>query len=441
MSAAVARGGGLISKAHRKREKMPITQEELGRRIRAAREACRLTQDQVAERLGVSRPTVVQIEAGKRSVSSLELDKVAHLFGRDIRELIAEESFEEEDALAALFRAQSDVLAQPAVADALRDCVALGREITNLERLLGVNRGATATAAYPLPAPSTRWEAIQQGERLAVEDRRRLGLGDAALPDVAELLETQGIRTGVVGLPEDVSGLTLNDRRVGLFVVANRAHHVLRRRFSFAHEYAHVLADRDRFGLVSRSSERDNLIEVRANTFGASFLMPEEGVRQFVAGLGKGMPSRVFTDVFDGVESLDVEGRTPPGSQAVQLYDVVLLAHHFGVSRIAALYRLRNLRLINKADFDRLKELDDAGRGKQIARHLGLPEPDHAEARDWFQHRILGLALEAYRREEISRGKLTELTLMLGLDRDGIESLIEDAGLDEDEPHSAGRAL
>ena len=118
---------------------MPVTQQELGRRIRAAREACRLTQEQVAERLGVSRPTVAQIEASKRSVSSLELDKLAHLFGRDIREFVAE-SFEEADSLAALFRAQSDVLGQPAVADALRDCVALGREITNLERLLGIDR-------------------------------------------------------------------------------------------------------------------------------------------------------------------------------------------------------------------------------------------------------------------------------------------------------------
>ncbi|HXU33264.1 MAG TPA: XRE family transcriptional regulator [Thermoanaerobaculia bacterium] len=407
---------------------MPVTQQELGRRIRSAREACRLTQEQVAEHLGVSRPTVVQIEVGNRSVSSLELDRLAHLFGRDLRGFVSE-SFDEADSLAALFRAQPDVLAQPGVADALRDCVTLGREITNLERLLGIDRGVAATVAYPMPLPTNRWAAIQQGERLAGEERRRLGLGDAALPDIAELLETQGIRTGVINLPADVSGLTLNDRAVGFFVIANRSHHILRRRFSLAHEYAHVLADRDRFGLVSRSSERDHLIEVRANAFGASFLMPEEGIRQFIAGLGKGMPSRVYADVFDGAESLDAEGRTTPGSQVVQLYDAIQIAHHFGVSRIAALYRLRNLRLISKGDFDRLKALDDAGRGKQIADHLGLPEPEPAEVRDGFQHRILGLALEAYRREEISRGKLDELAAMLGFDRNRIGSLIDDAGL------------
>jgi Zn-dependent peptidase ImmA (M78 family)/DNA-binding XRE family transcriptional regulator len=414
---------------------MTITQGELGRRLRSAREACRLTQEQVAEHLGVSRPTVAQIEAGNRAVSSLELDRLARLFGRDIREFVAE-AFDEADSLAALFRAQPEVLAEPAVAGALRDCVALGREITSLERLIGIDSGTAATAAYPLPSPTTRWEAIQQGERLAGEERRRLGLGDAALPDLTELLETQGIRTGIIDLPADVSGLTLNDPKVGLFVVANRDQHVLRRRFSFAHEYAHVLADRDRFGLVSRSSERSNLIEVRANAFAASFLLPEDGVRQFVAGLGKGRPSRMYTDVFgvvlDEEQSLAVESRTAPGSQVVQLYDVVQLAHHFGVSRIAALYRLRNLRIISSPEFDRLKELDDLGRGKQIAAHLGLPEPDHAEVRERFQHRIVGLALEAYRREEISRGKLDELASMIGITRDLLECLLEDSGLAEE---------
>lgn len=412
---------------------MPVTQNELGGRVRSAREACRLTQEQVAEHLGVSRPTVVQIEAGNRSVSSLELDRLARLFGRDLRSFLAE-AFDETDSLAALFRAQPDVLAQADVADALRDCVTLGREITRLESLLGIDRGTVATVAYPMPMPTHRWGAIQQGERLATEERRRLGLGDAALPDIAELLETQGIRTGVVDLPPDVSGLTLNDRGIGFFVVANRSHPMVRRRFSLAHEYAHVLADRDRFGLVSRSSERDNLIEVRANAFAACFLMPEEGVRQFVAGLGKGLPSRVYVDVFDGAESLDAEGRTAPGSQTVQLYDVVQLSHHFEVSRVAALYRLRNLRLLSKGDLDRLKGLDDAGRGRQIADHLGLPELDATSSCDGFQHRILGLALEAYRREEISRGKLNELASMLRFEAWRVDILIDDAGLDDDTP-------
>lgn len=407
---------------------MPITAQELGRRIRSAREVCGLTQEHVAAGLGVSRSAVAQIEAGKRSVSSLELDQIAHLCGRDIRELVAE-SFDEADTLAALFRAQSDVLADPAVADALRTCVALGREITTLEQLLGIDRGMVALAAYSPAVPGSRGQAIQQGEHLASEERRRLGLGDAPLPDLEELLEMQGIRTGIVNLPEDVSGLTLNDRRCGLFVVVNRAHPALRRRFSFAHEYAHVLADRERFGLVSRASERGNLIEMRANAFGASFLLPEQGVRNFVASLGKGMPSRISSDVFDEVESLDVETRMAPGSQTLQLYDVVQVAHYFGVSRISALYRLRNLRLLSQPELERLKSLEATGNGKKLAAHLGLGEPPAPRERDGFRHRVLSLALEAYRREEISLGKLYELAARLDASRDLVDTLIDDADL------------
>ncbi len=390
-----------------------------------------MTQDDAAKHLGVSRPTFVQLEAGKRSVSSIELDKLAYLFGRDIREFVAD-SFQEEDSLSALFRAQVAVVGEPFVLEKLRECMAIGRELTNLEHLVGIDRDLATVASYPLPSPKTRWEAVQQGQRLAEEERRRLGLGNAPLPDMGELLESQSVRTGLVDLPDDVSGLTLSDRKVGLFVVANRAHHYLRRRFSFAHEYAHVVADRERFGLISRASERDDLIEVRANAFAANFLMPEDGARQFVAGLGKGKASRAFAEVFDEAGSLNVEGRTEPGTQALQLYDVVQLAHHFGVSRLSSLFRLRNLRLVTAAEFDHLKALDDQGKGKQLAELLGLPEPDHTEMRSEFKHRFLGLALEAFRRDEVSHGKLRELVAMVGLAADDLDQLIEDAGIDAD---------
>ena len=412
---------------------MAITQLDLAARIRTAREACRLTQDDVARHLAVSRPTIAQIEAGNRSVSSLELDKLAHLFGRDIREFFSE-AFETEDALSALFRAQPDVLNQPSVVNGLRDCTALARELTNLEELLDIDRGQVSVAAYAHPPPATRWDAIEQGERLAIQERSRLDLGNAPLPAFSELLETQGVRSGVVDLPEDVSGLTLNDSKVDLaaastaqaghFIVANRAHHYLRRRFSLAHEYCHLLVDRDRIGVVSLSSERDNLIEVRANAFAASFLMPDDGVRHFVARLGKGKPSRTYAEVYDGAGSVNVEGRAAPGSQTVQLYDVVQLAHYFGVSRLTSLYRLRNLRLVTGAEFDQLRIADEAGKGKQLADILGLPEPDHTNLRNRFHHRFLGLALEAFRREQISRGKLLELAHMADVTREELEQAL-----------------
>lgn len=414
---------------------MPVSRQELGRRLRVAREARGLTQEDVAEHLDVSRPTVAQMELGNRAVTSLELDRLARLYGRDLREFLVDENFQEHDALAALFRADSDVAQQSHVVDALRTCVTIGREVTNLERLLGIGREGGAAAVYPLPAPRTRWQAVQQGERVAGQERQRLGLGFAPLGSLAELLETQSVRTALIDLPDDVSGLTMADQAIGVFVVANRRHAAVRRRFSLSHEYAHALLDRDRLGTVSRSTERNDLLEVRANAFAATFLLPAEGVRQFMTFIGKGGPSRQRADVFDEGGVVEASSRTAPKSQDTQMYDVAELAEHFGVSRLATLYRLRNLRLLSDAEFEHLKQHEDIGHGRAIARMLQLPEIDEEEARDEYRHRFLSLALEAFRRDEISRGKLSELVNMIGLGEIELADLLGRIGWgDTDEP-------
>jgi Zn-dependent peptidase ImmA (M78 family)/transcriptional regulator with XRE-family HTH domain len=397
--------------------------------LKAARDSCGLTQDDVAAELSVSRSTVAQIEAGNRGVSGIELGKLAFLFGRDMREFLATE-YQDADPLGALFRAEAEVSGDDVVVRKLRECVALGRELTNLERLVGIDRDVSIAATYPLATPRNRWDAIEQGARIADEERRRLGLGAGPAPDLGELLETQGVRTALVVLPEDVSGLTISDLRIGLFVVANADHHVWRRRFSYAHEYAHVLLDRGRFGMVSRGSKRDELIEVRANSFAACFLMPAEGVHQFVATLGKGRPTRMQLDIFDDSQPVQVETRTDPSSQVIQVYDLVQLAHHFGVSRATARYRLKNLRVLKQAEFESLRAADEQ-RGDAIARALRLAPPDHEALRSAFRHRFIGLALEAFRREQITRSKLAELAAMMDVSKLEFASLLEETGLED----------
>lgn len=405
---------------------MPVSREELARRLRVAREAGGLTQEDVAQHLEVSRPTVAQMELGNRAVTSLELDRLARLYGRDLREFLVDE-FQEQDALAALFRADGGVAEQSHVVDALRNCAAIGREVTSLERLLGVDREGGAAAVYPVQTPRTRWQAVQQGERVAAEERQRLGLSSGPLGKLPELLESQNVRAAWIELPDDVSGLTMADREIGVFIVVNANHAGVRRRFSFAHEYAHALLDRERLGTVSRTTERDDLLEVRANAFAAGFLLPAEGVRQFMAQIGKGGPSRQRADVFDEGGIVEASTRAAPKSQDTQMYDVAELAGHFGVSRLAALYRLRNLRLVSDSEFEHLKQIEDSGYGKSVARLLQLPEIDE-EARDEYRHRFLSLALEAFRRGEISRSKLNELGNMIGLGAFDMAELLESIG-------------
>ena len=411
---------------------MPITREVLAGRLREAREAAGLTQDQVASKLELSRPTIAQMELGRREVTSLELDRLAWLYGRDIRSFFGEE-FRGEDALTVLFRADPG-LGREDTADELRWCMAVGRELCNLERLLGLDAERLAPSRYELPRPQNRWDAIQQGERIAAEERRRLDLGDAAVADVAELLENQGVRAMTIPLPADVSGLTAREESIGIIVAANSTHAVLRRRFSYAHEYAHVLLDQNRAGTVSRASDRAELLEVRANAFAAAFLMTDTGLRRFIEGLGKGRPSRASSDVGSDEGVVRAESRARPGSQDIQIYDVVHVVHAFGVSTIAALYRLGNLRprILNDEERGRLASMIDSGIDAEARNALGLPEPEALyEVHDQIRHRLVSLGLEAYRQELISRSKLVEISSLVNVDKQSIDKLVQDSGIDD----------
>lgn len=58
--------------------------QSLPERLRHARDAAGLTRRQVADWLGIGRPAVVEIENGKRALTSGELARLAALFGRSV---------------------------------------------------------------------------------------------------------------------------------------------------------------------------------------------------------------------------------------------------------------------------------------------------------------------------------------------------------------------
>jgi hypothetical protein len=174
--------------------------------------------------------------------------------------------------------------------------------------------------------------------------------------------------------------------------------------------------------MVSRAENRDELSEVRANAFAAAFLMPENGVRAFVRALGKGEPSRSVLQAFDETEAVGAQKRIEARSQEVQVYDVVHLAHHFGVSFEMALYRLLNLKLISEEEHKQLAEQRELA--NTLRRYFGPEEQEGAPGRREFRHQLLVLALEAFRREAISRGKLKELCALAQIPASEIRDLV-----------------
>ncbi len=410
---------------------MAFSAEELGRRIRSARQAAGLTQSAVAAALGTSRPAVSQMESGSRGVSSLELRQLAGLCGRNMEDFFSDR-FSADGVATALFRSHPDLAADADLRAALSAALEFGRAVAILEDQVGVDRHETVAPVYTASSPARKWDAIRQGEQVAEAERRRLGFGTEALPDLMDLLDRQGVRAVAATMPSTVSGLMLAGGEAGLVVAVNERHVYSRQRFSLAHEYAHVLFDRGLRASVSLRMERDSLREVRANSFAASFLLPAEGVRRFVRYLAKGRGSRDRRQVFDGADEQTGERRLPPGSQEIRLHDLALLAHHFGVSRTAALYRLKSLRLVDEEQRESLAR-EDGRDGSRTARLLGLRSPA-VRYRRVAQKRLLALAIEAFRRETISWRKLCELARLVEVEEDALEELAARSGVGPQAP-------
>lgn len=74
---------------------------EMGGRLRQAREYLNYSQEEVATALAVARPAVTHMESGTRKVESLELEKLAKLYGRSVDYFLSgQEEFSADDKVA-----------------------------------------------------------------------------------------------------------------------------------------------------------------------------------------------------------------------------------------------------------------------------------------------------------------------------------------------------
>lgn len=398
-----------------------MVRSETSRRLREARELASIGQGDAARAVGLSRTAVTQIEAGNRAISTLELAQLADLYGRPVDWFLPGAGDSEDDLAATLRRWAPGLDAAPESRTEVDRCIQLFRDGMALERMLGRD-ARDGPPAYREPAPKSIGEAVAQGEWVAEQERRRLRLGSAPIANLTELLGDRGIWTAVVPLPDTMSGLSIHHRSIGVAVLANAAHGRARQRFSLAHEYAHALIDRDRTVSVSSADNSGERIEQRANAFAAALLLPEDGLEEELRQLGKGQPARTDHIVFDAATGGSVEGklRPAPHSQTIGFQDIAAIAHKFGTSYRATVYRLKSLRLINQPECALLLSPAQEQAAAAYLQTLGLlddlesPVPAEVGSRE-LRSRVIHLALEAYRRDEISRGRLVDLGKAAGI--------------------------
>jgi Zn-dependent peptidase ImmA (M78 family)/DNA-binding XRE family transcriptional regulator len=399
-----------------------MDREALARELRAARENRGISQHAAAQRAGLSRTVIAQIELGNRPVSPDELAKLASVYRRPVVDLLGE-PVEEDDVLLMLLDVAPELVEAKFKAN-LRQFLDLCRDAMALESALGWSP-RHSLPQYDVAPPRNAAEAIEQGERVAVQERRRMGLGGGLpIENLSAMVYSQGVRTFAADLPDNVTGVAVHHRSIRPAVLVNRRHAASARRFSMAHEYAHALLDRK--VSVTKRENSDELTEKRANAFAAAFLMPRLGLEEALATLSKGFQSRrthVAFSVATG-EAARAEVRSTPGSQVVTYQDIATVARKFGAPYGAVVFRLLGVGTITEGDTKDL--LDDrrraaAGRLEALfgvepqagrARGAGSIEP--SEALD-LKAEVVHLAVEAYRRQVIKKDRLGSLAERLSL--------------------------
>ncbi|MGD9897227.1 MAG: helix-turn-helix domain-containing protein [Candidatus Methylacidiphilaceae bacterium] len=258
-----------------------LTRVELGQRLRRSRESAGLSQSQAAKELGLPRPAVSQIEAGKRGVESLELVRLARLYGRPASWFLEPGSLanplEAVADLESFSKADQDVLSR-----FVRFCEGYGW----LEALLEIS------SASPLPDfgsagdPADEAEAVRQGEGVAEAERRRLGLGGICGEGIIGLFDRLGIRLSVPNLPTcRVRSAFLFHPQVGAAIFANAGCPKRWLPLILAEEYGHLLFDRRLGGAIHGVSSGEeaahlDLRSIRARRFASAFVLPAPDLRK-----------------------------------------------------------------------------------------------------------------------------------------------------------------
>lgn len=357
----------------------PIPPEELGRRLATARRRRNLSQEAVAQRLGVSRPTLIAIEKGTRPPKPDELQLLAQLYGHSVHELVNARTFIAD--FAPMFRmTEIASVGQEAVTEAVSIFQRFCENYLRLEMLLNAPR---LYYHYPDPYPVDRLSPQAAAEEVATLERSRLNLGQGPLPNLLEVLENEvGLRVFILPLSEfRIAGMFVYTDGLGGCVLVNGTHPKTRRNWSMAHEYAHFLTDRFRedVTVLIEAANRPRA-EQFADSFAASFLMPAAGLRQRFRRI--------------------VQSRN-----GFTVADLCLLADQYEVSVEAMTRRLESLGCIQKGTWNSLA--DQGFESSRVRDHLGLSTPE-APPR-YLPDRYISLAVQAFDEEKIGESELMRL--------------------------------
>lgn len=360
-----------------------ISAQEIGRRLRLARENADIRQDDAALVIGMSRPTLVSIEKGTRRVRIQELQSLAHHYGISVNALLRREAVHTD--LIPRFRRLRETEDNHTV-EAVRLLNDLVKAEVELENVLGIERRKN----YPPERGINVGDVSMLAEQHAQELRNWLGLGSGTIADIFTLIELDlGIRLYQRRLStgSKVSGVFTYDQSVGACILLNANHHLERRIQSAAHELGHFIGTRQVPEVLEENEQSQAREEKYANAFGREFLTPrksfEESFRQLTAGAVK----------------------------LTRRY-VIVLAHQHQISREACVRRLEELGLAKKGTWDWFEAnggITNKDAEAVLVDAVQRHDPAKDDANQPLSHRMSLMAYAAWKRELMSEGQLAEL--------------------------------
>ncbi len=292
-------------------------------KLREARERNGLTQEQVAQVLGVSQELVSLWETGKRVPSSFHLSQLVNLYGIKSESLFGDKPLEyaSEDLLA--FQGGGPL--SPEVLLELREWVSFLEDYADfLEEEGEEPRGKGPSWGYGVSREPITDLRRASGEALRVRERYGLGLGPA--PELYAFLDEMGVLVygGYLPAESGVWGAFYRHPELGPSLFVNLNATFARQALTLAHGLAHLLYHYHLPSIVCRKeglSPRELEAERFANAWAAHFLVPGKALKEAVKRLGELSPETAL-----------------------------LLANRFRVSYTFLLFRLQNEGLIGEGE-------------------------------------------------------------------------------------------
>lgn len=371
----------------------------LGARLVEAREARRLTQDDVAQVLGVTRVMVSHWERGQRNPSEHVLERLAGLYGVTLQALLEGGPPGVGTDLAELLYRDADGDVDAQARAGLEEFVRFLDVYADLVERFDPGFRPLRQSPFRLHRRFTSKEDIR---RKAMEVRAHLRLGFAPLSDLQAVLDTLGItvyRAPLGSVPQrSVSGAFLNHPRLGMSILVNIESTLGRQKFTVAHELAHALYHSDSGNRVVSRWGRDDERERFADQWAGEFLVPLEGLRHAAESLG----AKVIADPDHAV----------------------YLQRYFRVSYAMMLTRLRQARLMDPAAAPLLERAQPLVIASRLGYRVSAEEWRRRPGRwgiERFPRRFVRLLTQAMRHDRVSVASAASLT---GLTVDEISELV-----------------